>query len=222
VDSSFKILMLAILLITYSCGNNRTEFIVATDQIKDRLQSETDTVITAKLKEQYKPLVVVKGDTTIIGHEISSGEYTMKVVTVSLNDSVTIEPKFNPVILSQTLKFYKNGALIKETKSIAKSNVRVLSSNKKMNILENVIYKIGNIQGEKGSIYTVTGTGACNACNELNVLYSLDGEVKFCFYGSTRKTIISISDPEKVYKEYGIDGNSKVSILDLKIIKYFF
>lgn len=206
----------------FSCNENTKSINNEFSGTKDSSELLAIKEVNSVEVDKANTKTTIKGDSIVKEQGFVYKEFMFKIKTVCLNDSVMEDPKFNPAIISQKLSFLKNNVVVKEMESPARHSKRKLSKGKSTTILENIIYKVGTLEGENGAVFYFEGTGACNACTELKAFYTLEGEREFCFYGNKDKTIISYGDPHEVYKKYGINDKSINNSIDLKLVKYFY
>jgi len=212
-----------VLFLIFSCRHSSKIDNKLISEPKDSLKILKSNYIDSIEVDRVNTIISINGDTIIKEQHFVYKEYMFKIKTICLNDSVVDEdPKFNPVVIGQKLFFFKNNSLVNELDNPAKYSERILSSGKSTKIVENVIYKVGVLEGEKGSVFYFEGTGACNACTELRAFYTLVGKIEFCFYGNQDTTFISVGDPNEVYKKYQINEKSNDNSIDLKLVKYFY
>ena len=74
-----------------------------------------------------------------------------------------------------------------------------------------VCWKIGIFPGEKGTLFYASGSGSrfCRGCNQLRLIYSLEGEEIYCLYkGPYEDTaIIRKGNYEAIIDSYQVDNN---------------
>ncbi|HTL81936.1 MAG TPA: hypothetical protein VL651_09545 [Bacteroidia bacterium] len=188
---------LPILILLASCGGSEKTPMVNWPS-KDSIAK-----ITEQDSTDQKPKVIEKLPLDTIFDRIDSlvfQQYKMVVITTYMNNSVLdIIDQINQFVimpLKQKFSFYKKGILIHSCK-LPINRVTVLSSSNKMvNILDNVVMSIGLLKGTKGALYQTYGAGGCNACSESFGLFDLNGNL-LCFHYNTRS---------KVYVSFGNDS----------------
>lgn len=118
--------------------------------------------------------------------KISFKEYTFKVISTYLNDSVFYdEPNmFYPICKKQVLLFYKNGILISTQNYPVNMIYQLNYSKERILMQENVISEIGVINNGDHFLFTLSGYGGCNSCAMYDALYSSNGTILWCFYGN--------------------------------------
>ncbi len=113
--------------------------------------------------------------------EILHKDYAMKIITITQNDSVIPEEKnyFNPIVISQTFKFYRNKTILNSFSLPIKTIGQKVYGGKVEKMLDCVIFNIKLIERENADIvYHVVGYGGCNGgCPTCNVIFSLTGEI---------------------------------------------
>ncbi|EJF54880.1 hypothetical protein SapgrDRAFT_3235 [Saprospira grandis DSM 2844] len=157
-------------------------------------------------------------DSIVYREGIRLKDYAYIIESTVLKDSVLDEQDFIPPVVGQrAIIMYKDSVLgIKYSPSIMKE---VELKTGKGLMLDVVIKGIGFFSGKKGILFYASGRGPrfCRDCNQLRLLYSLEGEEIYCLYQGPyeEEAIIQNGDFEAIWKEYGMYQGSLSEELSL-------
>lgn len=149
-------------------------------------------------------------DSIVYREGIRLKEYAYIIESTVLKDSVLDDQDFIPPVVGQrAIIMYKDSVLgIKYSPSIMKE---VELKTGKGLMLDAVIHVIGIFPGEKGTLFYASGGGTrlCRDCNQLRLIYSLEGEEIYCLYqGPYEDTaIIRKGNYEAIIDSYQVDNN---------------
>ncbi len=170
-----------------SCGSN-------TNKSEGKLKS--GSVPTTK-KLEIKPdsslpkVIKVIKDSLISTEElVTYKNYSMKIITVSGNDSVEGSEThlFKPYVISQKFIFMKNDKIINRSRVPVKMVYQRVERGSKKKMVSCVFSfpKIVKLQNGR-IIYYITGYGGCNGgCPSCNAVFSLNGKFIVSGYTETR------------------------------------
>jgi len=165
----FNSLMLAQ---SFSCDNSNNE--ISKIEIKERIKS-------------FKSILSVKNDDKHImcSDTINYKNYFIKISSFQ-SDSLINEPgnklQYKYPMLKQIFGLYRNGQLINSfTVPIDKQSF-LLKNGLEVEIQNQLLYKIGVIEGENETLFFLESFGGCNSCESIQILVDLKGEIKVLQY----------------------------------------
>jgi hypothetical protein len=152
-----------------------------------------------------------KVDDTLIYTTIVPGnkQYSLQIRTTYLNDIDYVNNGWpteqNQVVLGQELIFeYMDSILCAIPFHVQKRTS--IKLNKKISLLDAVVFEAAIINGTKGSIYKIRGSGGCTDCSNYTGYYSLKGTLLFENYFSHKdKFVKNFGDYKKVLRRYGVE-----------------
>jgi hypothetical protein len=149
--------------------------------------------------------------------------YSLKVQSTMQNSRIesTDSNFFNPIVLKQQIFFCYNGKVIKEVDYPVNKIRLKITNGKSIEIQENVLVNIGIAEGTNGSLYVLKGNGGCNSCTEFIGLFSLEGELLWYSYATTRNVFGSFGDSKKVLDKYNIPESIVFSNMKYKNITVY-
>ena len=157
---------------SFSCDNSNNE--ISKIEIKERIKS-------------FKSILSVKNDDKHImcSDTINYKNYFIKISSFQ-SDSLINEPgnklQYKYPMLKQIFGLYRNGQLINSfTVPIDKQSF-LLKNGLEVEIQNQLLYKIGVIEGENETLFFLESFGGCNSCESIQILVDLKGEIKVLQY----------------------------------------
>jgi hypothetical protein len=162
-------------------------------------------------------------DTIVDTTRIINSNMALEVLSTYYPDSSFGEedPQFIYAIFEQQIRMYNttNDAMVLDTILPVKKLERNFKRLGKVEVLENVISKIGWTEGQKGDIlFWVKGFGGCFNCSESIGFISSNGEVISFLY--SRRGVFKIGEKQptvqEVYKKWRITSSSPKKSITIK------
>ncbi len=182
--------------------------------ISCKLNSEL-TYKENKLEEKDTIFYNTSEDVKIIDNDV----YTLKVKTKYNKDTLNVvdyqEDKYSsPIILEQSLLFFKNDTVIKESKIPIETIRKKTIKNRHLNALRTPIYELGLIKSEDNLYYIIMGADYCNGsnCLEFMGIYSALGVV---IYESTSNK--NMKKFEQIIIKHKLDINNRIQTKEIEI-----
>lgn len=125
------------------------------------------------------------------------GPYKVVVTEKRIDDSVHFVSAniFNQIPIANSISFYKDNKLLSSTK--IPFNIALGKNYKQQDIryLDNKISQIAlhTLHGEL--LFSLTGYGGCNSCNESSASYSFTGDLIYFWYGNKLSVVKEIKNP---------------------------
>ncbi len=189
-----------ITIMFFSCTTNSGESKNIRISKKSRVNVDSNKTNSVKYLSNN---VEIKTDTTILSSGFNKIILLSDYVVDSLNESESIY--FFPLILNQKINlFYQNKLIYSKNHAVKKIEVKD-KHNKKIKILENVIYQIGIIEGQKESFFCIEGYGGCSSCTEYSEIINKNGNTIFLLFYDEKKVYQSKGNLINVLSENGID-----------------
>jgi hypothetical protein len=145
--------------------------------------------------------------------------YALQIRTTYLNDTVYIKNDWptvqNQVVLAQELVFkHKDSVLCTRPFHVRKRSA--VKFNKKITLLDAVIFEAAVITGTKGSFYKIRGSGGCTDCSNYTGYYSQKGELLYENYFSDKEKFVKNAGNYKgIWHRYGVQAR-RAKIPDIK------
>lgn len=147
---------------------------------------------------------------TIIGANSKSPYYL--VIKTKYIDNAKLLSKIdvvnrNTVVINQTLVFMKGEQVLSTRTHYANSQIHKNIEGKTL-LLENVLVEAGIVYGQKGSFYSVAGSGLCNSCSVYSGYFSLNGKLlaeEYVEYSD--KYNYSLGSLSDIAKNYSLPNN---------------
>lgn len=135
---------------------------------------------------------------------VRSGKYAITVTSKYIQTN----KEERPVCLTQQVKLLYRDVEVynKPHKSMIKTQT---INGKKVNYLDNDIIEIGIVEGQKDSVFSISGYGGCVWCTEYNELFDKDGKSIYLSYYDKHKVYQSHGSLDLVYSKYGIQRNQE-------------
>jgi hypothetical protein len=171
------------------------------------------------------PTVHKAGDSLSYTTLVSGADgHTLQIKTTYLNDSDYIvygwPTKQNQVVEAQELIFrYKDAVLRIRPFDVRRTSV--IKFDKKVTLLDAVIFEAAIITGSKGSFYKIRGSGGCTNCANYTGYYSLKGELLFENYFSDGDGFLrNIGSYKSVWNRFGVEAR-RAKTPDIKDVTVF-
>lgn len=164
--------------------------------------------------------LIPKVTDTLTYNTLVSGNngYALQIRSTYLNDTNYIKNDWptvqNQVVLAQQLIFkYKDSVLCTRPFRVRKRSF--VKFNKKVDLLDAVIFEAAAITGTKGSFYKIRGSGGCTDCSNYTGYYSLKGEILYENYFSDKdKFVKNVGNYKSIWSNYGVQAR-RANIADI-------
>jgi hypothetical protein len=211
---NYNIILLCILCMC-SCSNNNKGSLINLNKTSDSIRinsmncmssSNKQLSIRDSLLENYKN---TKQFSYI--EKIKNGEYVMEIETYCINDTLSLQDAVDslttrPIIVKQKLIFKKRDSILNSRVIPLRSICRNNYHGNKVKALEVIIFQLFVINGKKGSIFGIYGSGLCNGsnCPEYNGFYTMEGLTLYQGYlDKYNQKLVN-----KIFKIYDISDTS--------------
>ncbi len=140
--------------------------------------------------------------------EIREGDMHATMLTTCQDDSVDTAERalFKPVYLEQVFSIYIRDSLMAKVKNPGRAIRQKLERGTYANMLDNFIFSVEIVKGEKGLFYALEAYGGCNAaCPGLEMYISKEGKMLFLDYGTEDEVYLRKGSRDKMEAYLGAE-----------------